>query len=89
MNDDPDGTENERPRWLDDARNVDRIVWSVYGVCGFLLAIDVFVPRHGPFAIERLLGFYPVFGFAAYVALVVAAEALRALVKRPEDYYDR
>lgn len=95
MSDDPHGADShppagsEPPRWLDDSRNVDRIVWGVYAVCGFLLLIDVFVPRHGPFQVEHLMGFHAVFGFVAYVALVIAAEALRALVKRPEDYYDR
>ena len=89
MSDDRTTPEAEPRRWLDDKRNVDRVAWSVYAVCGFLLLIDVLVPKHGPFSLEHLLGFYAIFGFAAYVALVVAAEALRALVARPEDYYDR
>ena len=79
----------ERRYWLDEPKNVDRIAYSLYGVCGFLLAIDVFVTRHAPFAVEHFFGFYAIFGFVAYVALVVAAEALRAAVMRPEDYYDR
>lgn len=95
MSDDPHrpdshpAADGEPRRWLDDRRNVDRIVWSVYAVCGFLFVIDVFVPKHGPFEVEHLFGFHAIFGFVAYAALVVAAEALRALVKRPEDYYDR
>lgn len=79
----------ERRTWLDEPRNVDRLAYALYAVCGILLAIDVFVPKHGPFAIEHNFGFYAIFGFGAYVALVVAAEALRAVVMRPEDYYDR
>lgn len=78
----------ERRTWLDEPRNVDRLAYVLYGICGFLLAIDILVPKHGPFAIEHNFGFYAIFGFAAYVALVVAAEALRAVVMRPEDYYD-
>lgn len=79
----------ERRFWLDEPRNVDRLAYAVYGVCGLLLALDVFVSKHGPFEIEHLFGFYAIFGFVAYVALVLAAEVLRALVMRPEDYYDR
>lgn len=84
----PPAPEPQRRWWLDDPRNVDRIVYGVYAACGFLFLIDVFVSKHGPFSVEHLFGFYAIFGFAAYVALVVAAEALRKLVMRPEGYYD-
>ena len=53
------------------------------------LAIDVFVPKHGPFAIEHVFGFYGLFGFVACVALVLVAKQLRRVLMRPEDYYDR
>ena len=87
---DPTPAERDREprRWLDDKRNVARIAYALYGICGLLLAVDLLVPKHSPFAIEHNFGFYGVFGFAAYVALVVVAEALRRLVMRPEDYYD-
>lgn len=75
--------------WLDNPRNVDRVAYAVYAACGVLLLIDLFLPKHGPFAIEHLFGFYAIFGFAAYVALVVIAEGLRTVVMRREDYYDR
>jgi hypothetical protein len=87
MNDRPDP--NEGAYWLDDPRNVDRLVYGFYIVCGLLLAIDVFVPKHGPFAIEHLFAFYGAFGFVACVALVLIAKQLRRIVMRPENYYDR
>lgn len=79
----------EKRYWLDEPRNVDRVVWAVYGVCAFLLAIDIFVPKHGPFAIEHVFGFYGIYGLIACVGLVLAAKALRVILMRPEDYYDR
>jgi hypothetical protein len=79
----------ERQYWLDDHRNVDRLVHAFYVVCGLLILIDVFVPKHGPFAIEHVFGFYGWFGFIACVALVLIAKQLRRVVMRPEDYYDR
>ena len=79
----------ERRYWLDEPRNVDRIVWAVYGVCAVLLLMDIVVVKHGPFAIEHIFGFYGVFGFVACVGLVLAAKALRVILMRPEDYYDR
>ena len=79
----------ERAYWLDNPRNVDRLVLGFYIVCGMLLVIDVFVPKHGPFAIEHIFGFYGIFGFVACVALVLIAKQLRRVLMRPEDYYDR
>jgi hypothetical protein len=54
-----------------------------------LLAIDVFVPKHGSFAVEHVYGFYGIFGFVACVALVLIAKQLRRMLMRPENYYDR
>jgi hypothetical protein len=75
--------------WLDHPRNVDRLVKGLYVVCGLILAIDIFVPKHGPFRIEHVFGFYGVFGFFACVALVLVAKQLRKVLMRSEDYYDR
>ena len=75
--------------WLDDPHHVDRLVRGFYAVCGLLLAIDVFVLKHGPFAIEHMVGFYGIFGFVACVALVLIAKQLRRVLMRPEKYYDR
>lgn len=80
---------SEKTYWLDDRRNVDRLVHTFYVVCAVLLLIDVFVPKHGPFAIEHIFGFYGFFGFVACVALVLIAKQLRRVLMRPEDYYDR
>jgi hypothetical protein len=75
--------------WLDDPNNVDRLVRGFYAVCAVLIAIDVFVPKHGPFAVEHWFGFYGWFGFIACVVLVLVAKQLRRVLMRPEDYYDR
>ena len=80
---------SDKTYWLDDPHNVDRLVRAFYAVCAVLLAIDVFVPKHGPYAIEHWFGFYGWFGFVACVALVLIAKQLRRVLMRPEDYYDR
>jgi hypothetical protein len=82
-------TRGEKKYWLDDRRNVDRLVRWFYGVCAVLIGIDIFVPKHGPFAVEHVFGFYGVYGFIACVALVLIAKQLRRVLMRPEDYYDR
>jgi hypothetical protein len=80
---------DEKRYWLDDPANVDRLVRAFYAVCALVVAIDVFVPKHGSFVIEHLFGFYGWFGFLACVALVLIAKQLRRVLMRPEDYYDR
>jgi hypothetical protein len=75
--------------WLDDPRNVDRLVYGLYGICAVLILLDFFMERHSPFAIEHLFGFYGIFGFVACVGLVLAAKELRKAIMRPENYYDR
>jgi len=79
----------EKRRWLDDPRNVDKVVYTVYGLCGLSLLTDLVVRgRHGHFPVEGWFGFFCFFGFLASVSLVLAAKALRIVLKRDEDYYD-
>lgn len=75
--------------WLDSRRNVDLIVYALYALSVVLFAADFFVHKHAPFAIEHVFGFYAIYGFVGCVALVLIAKALRVLLMRPEDYYDR
>lgn len=77
-----------RKYWLDDPRNVTRIYWSVFVVCGLLFVADAFYHKHPHFEAESWFGFYGIFGFVACVGLVLAAKVLRLILKRPEDYYD-
>ena len=79
--------EHERT-WIDDPKNVNRIVYALYAVCAFLILIDPLVHKHGKFEIEHYFGFYGFYGFVGCVFLVLAAKALRIVLMRPEDYYD-
>jgi hypothetical protein len=81
--------DDEKSRWLDQPRNVARIYRGLW-IAGALLALlDLVVHRHAEAGIDAGFAFYAAFGFAACVALVLAAKGLRRLVMRPEDYYDR
>ena len=61
-------------------------------VCAFLsalLASEFFIHKHTYFRWEEWPGFYAVFGFIAFVVLILAAKyILRPIIKRKEDYYD-
>jgi hypothetical protein len=78
----------EHRYWLDDPGNVTKIVWALVAVCVGLFFADALYHKHGYFAIERVFGFYGLFGFVVCVALVLAAKWMRTFLMRPEDYYD-
>jgi hypothetical protein len=75
--------------WLDNPRNVDKIVWLLGAVCLALFLADFFYHKHVHFSFENWFGFYALYGFIMCVALVLAARAMRVWLKRDEDYYDR
>lgn len=79
---------NDDRRWLDDPRNVTRIVYGLAVLCGLALVADLFYRKHPHFAFERWIGFYAVYGFIGSVALVLAAKQLRRVLMRDEDYYE-
>ena len=51
-------------------------------LCALLLAAEPFVYKHGEFRFEEWFGFHGIYGFVACVALVLAAKALRRVLKR-------
>ena len=83
MNDD------ERKYWLDDKKNVKKVVYSVCAICAVVGLLDLIPYKHHlHFGFENWFGFYSIFGFVACVSLVLAAKQLRKIVMRDEDYYD-
>jgi len=77
----------DRKYWLDDPRNVRKIVYALVAVCVLLVVLDLFYDKHAHFEAENWFGFYGFYGFVCCVGLVLAAKQLRRLVMRPEDYY--
>jgi hypothetical protein len=79
----------ERKYWLDRSENVTRLYRAVWGVGIALLVAELFFDRHEEFEFAVWFGFFALFGFVACVGLVLAAKALRRILMRPENYYDR
>ena len=79
----------DRTYWLDRPQNVTRLVHGLWAVCALLLLADFVVHRHGDVGFDEWWGFYGIYGFVACVGLVLAAKAMRRVVMRTEDYYDR
>lgn len=79
-----------KKHWLDDPRNVDKIFWWLCGLCAVLTLADLFYTKKDThYGVERIFGFYGVYGFVCCFLLVLAAKQLRRLLKRDENYYDR
>lgn len=78
----------ERKHLFDRPENVQRLLRVFYGSCGLLLVLDFVLHRHVAHVLEKIPGFYALFGFVACVALVLAAKLMRRVLMRAEDYYD-
>ena len=81
-------TQDEKQHLFDNPRNVSRLLRGFYAVCGLLFVLDFVVHRHTIHAWEQLSGFYAIFGFVAFVMLVLVAKLMRKMLMRREDYYD-
>lgn len=79
---------SEPARWLDDPRNVKKIVVALFVVCAGLFLADALYEKHPHLAAESWFGFYAIYGFVMCVGLVLAAKWMRTFLMRGEDYYD-
>ena len=80
--------ENEKQHLFDNPNNIKRVLYSLYGCCVLLFALDFVIHRHVQHSWENLWGFYPVYGFVGCVILVLVAKWMRTFLMRSEDYYD-
>jgi uncharacterized membrane protein len=79
----------DRPYWFDQSRNIALIIWALVGLCAALFFADAFYHKHPHFEIEKLFGFYGVYGFFVSVALVLISKSLRNILMRDQDYYEK
>ncbi len=79
---------DERQHVWDSPRNVKLLFNVFYVLCAIVVGLDLIVHRHEVHPWERLLEFYPLYGFVGIVVLVLIAKQMRRVLMRPEDYYD-
>jgi hypothetical protein len=79
---------DEKVYLFDKPENVERLLKVFYWICGLLFVLDFVVHRHTIHDWEQLPAFYAIFGFIAFVMLVVVSKLMRKLLMRKEDYYD-
>jgi hypothetical protein len=83
------GSETKKEYFFDKPKNVKILFLFFYAVLLVFLVIEFFIHKHTYFRWEEWPGFYAVFGFVAFVVLILAAKyILRPIIKRKEDYYD-
>lgn len=70
------------------ANNADRLYKVLLIICIALFATEFFYHKHGHFSFENIPGFYLLYGFIAYCAIVLTAKLLRKILQREENYYD-
>jgi len=73
--------------WVDRPGSATKITYALAGLCALLFISDLFYEKHSHFAAEDFFGFYAIYGFVMFTGLILAAKALRVIIKRPEDYY--
>ena len=79
----------DKKYWLDDPKNVKKVLYGLYILCALLISIDLIHHRHGYFEWEEFFGFYAFYGLGACVILVLLAKEMRKFVARHEEYYDK
>ncbi len=92
--------DGKKKYWLDDPKNIRRVIVMLFACCAIVLALDVVFMldgvvedrhqafEHGKLEAEGWFGFYGLYGFVACVLLVLAAKQMRKFLMRDEDYYD-
>jgi hypothetical protein len=82
-------TRDEKKYWLDDSRNVSKLIWGLLVTCAAVVLADLFYHKeHTEYAFQNWIGFDAGYGFLCCIFLALAAKQLRRVLMRDEDYYD-
>ncbi len=65
-----------------------RTAWGVAIMCLCLGGLEFIIHRHSVLSLEELPLFYSLFGFIAFLMIVVGGVLLRKFIMRAPDYYD-
>lgn len=82
---------DEKPGWAD-TKGFRNAFLAVLVVASLIAAIAGFVPafqkEHPHFEAEGFPAFFAIYGFLAFMFIVLVGQHLRKLVGRKEDYYE-
>ena len=78
--------------WIARPENSNKIFYLLVFSCAFLVVFDLvytgFYGKEGHFRFERVVGFHAIYGFVAFVFVVLSGKQLRLYLMRAENYYD-
>ena len=85
-----DEQKETRQSWIERPGSTGKLFGLLIVGCVVLLLADVgdLYHKHVNYAVEKIPGFYAIFGFVAYSLIVGAGWVWRSVVMRKEDYYD-
>jgi len=63
------------------------LIYFLIFICIILFIFDFFYSRYYHFEIEKINGFFAIYGFLAFSVIIFGSKALRFFLKRPENYY--
>ena len=75
--------------YFDKPKNIRRLWFMLYAVCGLTVIPDLFTTRHAHFGIDSFFGFYALLGFVSCAILILFSKLVGLILKVKEDYYDR
>lgn len=82
-------SETEKDHFFDKPKNIKGLFLFFCATLLVFIISEFLIHKHVYFPWEEWPGFYAVFGFVAFVALIFTAKyILRPIIKRKEDYYD-
>ena len=78
------------PGFWDQPRQVRRIITALAVACVIVAVADAFYTNpHPHFAVEKIPAFQAVFGFVAFVVIVMIGRMIRPIVSRDEAFYQQ
>lgn len=81
--------DNEQQDFFDKPANIQMMLRVFYVLCALLVLVDFVVHRHIYHDWENIPAFYAIYGFIGCVVLVLIAKAMRKVLMKEEDYYDK
>lgn len=73
--------------WLTRPETIRRL-WRLFAaVLAATVLAEFFIAHEAHFPVERLFGFYALYGFVACAAMILFAKAIGLVLKRPDTYY--
>ncbi|MGB1297111.1 MAG: hypothetical protein ACPG8A_02490 [Psychrobium sp.] len=81
--------DNEQQDFFDKPANIQMMLRVFYVLCAVLVLVDFVVHRHIYHDWENIPAFYAIYGFIGCVVLVLIAKAMRKVLMKEEDYYDK